>query len=109
MEVIDPGKVIRRIYSGKYCSRIDAITLKDLHYVSDDLSSIVMVDNNISSFMRQLSNGIWVKSYLGDEQDAELMGLLRKLLKLKDCASIPEQLSKDYGYENLYNYFSHNW
>ena len=109
MEKIDPGHLIKRIYSNKFCSRIDAISIKDLRFVSNDLNSIVIVDNNISSFVRQLSNGIWIKSYYGDEHDIELMGMLRKLLKLKDCANIPEQLSKDYGYENLYNYFSYNW
>ena len=85
------------------------MTVKDLRHISDKLESIVLIDNSISSFSRQLSNGIWIKSFYGDIHDAELLYLCKYLMTLNDCANVPEKLRKDFRYEYLYNYFCNNW
>jgi CTD small phosphatase-like protein 2 len=46
--------------------------VKDLSVINRDLSKVVLVDNSLNSFQLQPNNGIPMKSWFDDPEDAEL-------------------------------------
>ncbi len=66
-----------------YCSDKGYYT-KDLRMINRPLNSMVLVDNSTTSFGFQLSNGIPIIPYTGDNTDCELMLLCEYMMYLKD-------------------------
>lgn len=72
LELIDPAKLITfRLYrqhllidQGKF--------VKDLRILGRDLKSVIIIDNEPKYFRNQTSNGIQIKSWIGDKTDLEL-------------------------------------
>jgi len=71
--------------------------IKDLTKISDDLSRVVLVDNNPICFAPQPKNGIWVPSFYDDPSDDVLMRtlptFLRELDSTKDVREVLERLT----------------
>ena len=71
--------------------------IKDLSKISDDLSRVVLVDNNPICFAPQPKNGIWVPSFYDDPSDDILMktlpNFLRDLDDTKDVRQVLEKLT----------------
>ena len=74
--------------------------IKDISIVNTDLSKIVIVDNRISCFTKQPSNGIWIKSYYGQD-DNELERVKLFLLSIKDHLDVREKIQKEFYMEQL--------
>ena len=69
--------------------------IKDLSKISDDLSRVVLVDNNPICFAPQPKNGIWVPSFYDDPNDDVLMRTLPNFLReLDDTNDVREVLEK---------------
>ena len=89
LNVLDPeGTLIDyRLYRGN-CILNNDTYVKDLRIIDRDLSSIVMIDDNISSFCNQLENGIFVTPFFGTNPDSELGSLwifLRQIVMATDA------------------------
>lgn len=46
--------------------------IKDLSALNRDLSTVILVDTHTDSFKLQPENGIFIKSWKGDENDKEM-------------------------------------
>lgn len=103
--MIDPHRYIKKVYSNVYCTVCGRIVLKDLRRICSDLNKIVIMDNNISCFYLQFSNGLWIKSFLGDEGDSHLLTKAQTLMGLKDTADVRNKLSTEFEYEKLFGYY----
>ena len=91
MSRLDPHrKFISRVLDRRHCIvRDDVYYIKDLRILKNrSLANLVIVDNMVFSFLAQLENGIYVPSYLGDDDDSELLILLPFLLSLKDVPDV---------------------
>lgn len=102
MKLFDKSKIDFRLYR-------DSCVYKGGHYIKDlriiknrDLRKIVVVDNSIVSFMRNLNNGVHVSSYFGQDNDRALLGLISFLKTLKDCENIQEELAKKLKIQEAY-------
>lgn len=84
---LDPeGTLIQqRLYRDDCILTAEGFFLKDLRIINRSLEKIVIVDNSVWSFARQLDNGIPVQPWSGDPFDVELRNLI-PYLKVLDLA-----------------------
>lgn len=76
LDQIDPDKQFfkKRMYRTE-CVRADQFFIKDLDIILDrEKANMVIVDNSILSFAFDLSNGVPINSYIGNEdEDKDLL------------------------------------
>ena len=80
---LDPEKkfIKFKLYRNNCINVGDWLRVKDLRILKNiNLRNIVLVDNNIYSFIPQLSNGILINSFYYDRKDEELNNVLRYLI-----------------------------
>lgn len=58
-----------------HCVPVGCSFVKDLSIFTRDLSKLIIVDNQIASFAFQIDNGIPIRSWVGDDDDRELLHL----------------------------------
>ena len=80
-------------------------TIKDLRVACSALCDVVLVDNCVLSFSKDLANGIWIRSFYGDQNDSELLYLSRLLMKVKDRTDVRDFLRGELQYEKLLSFF----
>ena len=78
LKALDPdGRIVSRRFYRDSCTALrDGSVAKDLRLLGVDLASIVLLDNTPSCYSLQPDNGIPIKSWVGDEDDRELLRLL---------------------------------
>ena len=79
------------------------MTIKDLRILKNiNLKKIVLVDNNIYSFIPQLSNGILINSFYNDKKDEELNNVLRYLINFILPADDVRTINEDFfGFKKI--------
>lgn len=85
LDFIDGDRTVikHRLYRQHCVSPAKGILVKDLRVIADrDLKDTVLVDNSIVSFAFQLSNGIPIAAFTGDNKDEELLYLVTYLEEL---------------------------
>ena len=104
---LDPeSKLIKfRLYRNNCINVGDLIRVKDLSILKNiNIKNIVLVDNNMYSFIPQMNNGILINSFYGDKEDEELNNVLRYLIDYifpaDDIRKINEQF---FGFKTLMN------
>ena len=104
---LDPdNKYIKlRLYRNNCINVGDLIRVKDLSILKNiNIKNIVLVDNNMYSFIPQMNNGILINSFYGDKEDEELNNVLRYLIDYifpaDDIRKINEQF---FGFKTLMN------
>lgn len=82
--------------------------MKDLRVLllsgARELKDIIIVDNQISNFMVQASNGIPVSEFNGDINDRELKILCKYLLTFKDplaVRDVRDKIKRDFIYPTV--------
>lgn len=66
-------KYFGTLLSREHCSNLDGNYVKDLRVIQNVVvDDIIIIDNLISSFALQLSNGIPIKPYFSGSNDSEL-------------------------------------
>jgi len=69
------------------------------------LKDIVIVDNSIISFFNNISNGIYVPSYIGQRNDDNLLQVINLLKKVANCDNIQEELNQTLELKKLFSEF----
>lgn len=88
LKLIDPqGKIFARKFFRNSCTLVGNEFKKDLRKVTDDLSTVVLVDNT-PSVMMQPSNGYPVLSFNGDPCDRTLVDLEEVLVSISTFEDI---------------------
>lgn len=108
VDLLDPNReYIKAIYSRKHCVRTDkGFMVKDLRIIcGDDLSKILLIDNSSQCFAPQISNGIPIIPYYYDNQDTELLELL-KFLSILSTHEHPVKTVKEYFSLHKYTKFA---
>ena len=79
INLVDVGNwVAHRLYR-EHTNHFDEVFHKDLRRLGRDLSKTIIVDNNPLNFKLQPANGIYIKSWFGDQEDQALRRLLALL------------------------------
>ena len=97
INLIDPEKIIKKSFFREDCTLIEEETyIKDLNKFNNnyDLKDIVLIDNNIISFLFQKENGIPIKSWYDDYNDIELYKLIPILKNLSGFYDVRTEIKK---------------
>lgn len=99
LNIIDPkAKIFRNRFYREDCVEIQQFRVKDLRMFQDrDLQNIIIVDNSVISFAFQLNNGIPILPYEGEEDDCELIYLLKFLDRIKDAKDVRIEIKKAFN------------
>ena len=76
IDQLDPDNTLidYRLYRDN-CIRTSSAYIKDLRIINRDFSSMIMVDDTITSFANQMENGIFIPPFIGTNPDNELGSL----------------------------------
>ena len=76
IDFIDPSKLVTQRLYRQHLSLHNGKLIKDLSKIGRNLKKLIMLDNLPENFILQEQNGVYVKSWLGDENDRCLLLLL---------------------------------
>ena len=105
MQNIDPERLIKKVYSRNHCKICGDITLKDLRIIRGDLRKVVILENKVSSFYGQLSNGVFIEPYYGSKSDTKLHYAASLLLRLSKVTDVRKFLQAEFHMEEIFKYF----
>ena len=110
ISVLDPSKtVIKECLFRQNCVPYRGICMKDFGVIDNRRKEdLIMIDNQLFSFALDFSNGILVKSYLGEQDDKELEPLATALMDLKGYEDTTAWIKKTFNTENFYEYLRQN-
>lgn len=107
IEKIDPMNeyFVMRLYR-ESCIEFQNFFIKDLGILATfGLKDMIILDNCIYSFARNLKNGILISSFYSDKEDCELLNVMEyldsKLFEVKDIREVNEAF---YGFEAIKNF-----
>jgi len=90
LDDIDPNRYFKTRLFREHCDLVEGgVFIKNLSILKDrDLKNVVLVDNSVSSFASQVSNGIPIVPYFDNKADDQLLKLKSFLLGLKDVPDV---------------------
>ena len=100
LDEIDKNNSISYKLYRRHTKYKNGIFLKDLSKIGRDLSKICIIDNNKFNFSLQPFNGINISSFMGEQNDEELLFLSCQLMKIidsnkKDIRPIIKEINKN--------------
>ncbi len=82
------GTIRHRLYRDS-CLFAEGLYLKDLSMLGRPLDQVIIIDNAATSYLLQPENGVSIKSWFSDLEDAELLGrLMPALVELPHCPDV---------------------
>lgn len=76
IDLIDPNRLVSHRLYRQHLTLHNGKLIKDLSKIGRDLSKLIMLDNLPENYILQPENGVYVKSWLGDQNDKCLMLLM---------------------------------
>jgi CTD small phosphatase-like protein 2 len=97
---LDKNKIISYKLYRKHTQLLNGIFFKDLSKLGRDIQKICIIDNNKFNFSLQPFNGINISSFMGEQNDEELLFLSCQLMKIidsnkKDIRPIIKEINKN--------------
>lgn len=98
LDLIDPlNHITARLYRDSTSECQGTNFVKDLSRLGRDLTRVVLVDNNLLSFIACPNNGLPILDFFTDMTDRELPAVLNTLLELSNVADVRPLLRRTYG------------
>jgi hypothetical protein len=98
IDIIDTKKVITKKFFREDCLHLNNSEtfsyIKDLEKIDKNYNDIVIIDDNVSSFVLQKENGIPIKSWRGDKEDIELLKLIPILKNLSGFYDVRTEINQ---------------
>ena len=105
----DGEYIDHRIYR-ENCIRMNRHFVKDLRiFKNRNMSDMVIVDNSIVSFCKQMTNGIHVPSYVGHHRDRELKGIMHYLRTLIQETDVRPQIKSKFLLPHLFSFHTNSF
>ncbi len=79
--------------------------IKDLSILNVDLGSVIIMDNSVVSFCKQLDNGIYVRPFHGYKNDYELLDQIPFLSELANAPNVRAKIEERFGLLKLYEHY----
>jgi len=111
LNYLDPDNKIfkNRFYRENCISILSKVFIKDLRIFNNRrLENIIMIDNSLYSFSNQLSNGILISSFYNNENDKELLNLMKYLNNIQLQGNFIEINKSIFDFENIRNQILNN-
>ena len=105
LDYIDPEKkyIQHRFYREHCIKANDNVYIKDLRvFKNRDLKDLIIVDNAVYSFGKQLSNGIPIMPFKDDKDDREFIDLMNYIKAIKDCEDLRVPNKNAFKMEKVY-------
>ncbi|KAI9197315.1 HAD-like domain-containing protein [Polychytrium aggregatum] len=83
------------------CTIVDGVHMKDLEKLGRNIKHTMLVDNSPQVFALQLSNGIPIKSWYDDQDDHELLDLLKFLETVSDTDDVRPHIDRQFKLKEL--------
>eukprot|EP00826_Nyctotherus_ovalis_P051123 TRINITY_DN6375_c0_g1_i1.p1 TRINITY_DN6375_c0_g1~~TRINITY_DN6375_c0_g1_i1.p1 ORF type:complete len:376 (-),score=64.36 TRINITY_DN6375_c0_g1_i1:233-1360(-) len=107
IKLIDPDNVlIDHILYRDSCIKLNNYFIKDLRILNRDLSAVIMVENSIVSFSRQIENGVVVSEFTGTRTDAELAELWVFLRQAASAEDVRVAIASKYSLKLFYQIYN---
>jgi Dullard-like phosphatase family protein len=91
-----------RLYRHHCVMPANGIYVKDLRIIADrDLKEIIIVDNSIVSFAFNLSNGVPISAFTGQQNDEELLYMVSLLEEIYAFPDIRPQIDAKFKLNHL--------
>jgi CTD small phosphatase-like protein 2 len=84
LDELDKNNLISHKLYRRHTKYKNGIFLKDLSKIGRDLNKICIIDNNRANYSLQPFNGINISSFMGEQNDEELLFLSCQLMKIID-------------------------
>jgi hypothetical protein len=98
IDIIDSKKVITKKFFRDDCLHLNNSEnfsyIKDLEKIDKNYNDIIIIDDNVSSFVLQKENGIPIKSWRGDKEDIELLKLIPILKNLSGFYDVRTEIKQ---------------
>ena len=98
IDIIDSKKVITKKFFRDDCLHLNNSEnfsyIKDLEKIDKNYNDIIIIDDNVSSFVLQKENGIPIKSWRGDKEDFELLKLIPILKNLSGFYDVRTEIKQ---------------
>lgn len=107
LEKLDPEKKLikHRMYRDS-CRFIGGTYVKDLNVLERDMKKTLIVDNMLDAFayhvifffdkLNKVTNGVLIKSFMGEKTDSALIHLLPELINLENAEDVRDALKSYY-------------
>ena len=98
IDIIDTKKMITKKFFREDCLYLNNSQafsyIKDLEKIDKNYNDIIIIDDNVSSFVLQKENGIPIKSWRGDKEDIELLKLIPILKNLSGFYDVRTEIKQ---------------
>ena len=98
IDIIDTKRIIKKRFFRNDCIHLNNSEtfsyIKDLEKLEKNYNDIVIIDDNVSSFILQKENGIPIKSWRGDKKDIELLKLIPILKNLSGFYDVRTEIKQ---------------
>lgn len=106
LEQLDKNKLISYKLFRRHTKPRKGVFLKDLSRIGRELNKICIIDNNKDNFKMQPHNGIKISSFIGDQNDDELLFLSHELMKIiksnkNDIRPIIREINENMNKRNI--------
>lgn len=111
LNYIDEDRTIikHRLYRQHCVKAARRVYIKDLRVIADrKMEDIVIVDNSVVSFAFQMSNGIPIKSFMGEKNDTELMYMVSYLEEIYSQKDVRTHIADTFKLEEIVEKFGKN-
>ena len=111
LNFIDEDRTIikHRLYRQHCVKAARRVYIKDLRVIADrKMEDIVIVDNSVVSFAFQMSNGIPIKSFMGEKNDTELMYMVSYLEEIYSQKDVRTHIADTFKLEEIVEKFGKN-
>ena len=82
LKELDKNNFISYKLYRKHTNQNNGVFIKDLSKLGRDIKKVCIIDNNKENFGLQPDNGLHISSFLGDQNDNELLNLCQDLMKI---------------------------
>ena len=109
LNFIDEDRTIikHRLYRQHCVKPQTGVYVKDLSIIADrQLKDIILVDNSIISFAFNLSNGVPIKAFLGEENDEELLFMVTFLEEIFSKGDVRTHIDETFKLKALSKKYS---
>lgn len=106
LDVLDPKKeLIDHRFYRQNCVLQNGFFIKDLRIFNREFSSMIIVDDKISSFANQLSNGVPISPFIGTKNDMELGNLWLFLRQIVFSDDVRVPIAANFNLKLLYDVY----
>lgn len=106
LKKLDPNGFISHYLFRNHCSLISNTFVKDLSMLGRRLNQTIIIDNSPGAYMLQPDNAIPIKTWIGDQQDNQLIEFIPLLEILSSVNDVRRHIRKLLNFDGTFKNYS---